>query len=62
MSTQAAAPSARNEVREATPRLSQPTETLRHPAIRGRHGPSRRDRRLMTVAAHVAMHRQEKKP
>jgi hypothetical protein len=62
MSIQAPAPSARDEVRAANPRLIQPTETPRHPDIRERSGLPTCDRRLTTMAALVAMDRQEKKP
>jgi 4-carboxymuconolactone decarboxylase len=49
--------SARNEVRTVAPKLIELTETLVYPDIWERPGLSKRDRRLITLAALTALYR-----
>jgi 4-carboxymuconolactone decarboxylase len=56
MSTPTPASSARNEVRQVVPRLTELTGTLLCPDIWERSGPSERDRSLITMAR-VALYR-----
>ena len=60
MSTPAPVSSARNEVRQVVPRLIELSETLLHPDIWERPGPSKRNRSLITVAALVALDRPDR--
>ena len=57
MSTPRAATSARDEVRQAAPKLIEMTEKVVYGDVWERPGLSKRDRSLITVAALIAMYR-----